>query len=157
MISLSSVSLIGPRSQSISVSSRNQMYEIAGYMARPGRLSSIEAEVPCDYREIEFKRLFPGQVYRPITIGDTPSGRPNKYSPQFRINFANIRNCPEPLRQNLGVGNGSCVSRVNKSRFVLDMVLNYGFQFGFSQNVVLIRKIAEDNGCLSDFEHGFSR
>ena len=149
--------LIGDRAQTIAVHSENDMFEIVGYMATPGRVSSIEAEVPRDGRDETFERLFPGQTYRPIEMGDTPSGMPNKLSAQFRINFANIDNCPDPLVKNMGKGVGSCVGRINKSKFVLDIVQNYGFRFGDKQDVSAIRSIAEKRGFLESFEKGYRR
>lgn len=149
--------LIGPRSQGIEIQSKSLMFEIVGYIASPGRIGSIEAEVPKDGRDKEFERLFPGQTYRPIELGDTPSGMPNKVSSQFRINFNNTRNCPEILRKNMGVGNGSCVGRINKSKFVIDLVSNYGFKFGYYQDVEKIRSIAEKKGFLNAFNKGYAR
>ena len=155
-ISKAPLPLLGPRSQTILFASDAELFEAIGYMARPGRVSSIEAEVPKDGRDDTFEALFPGQKYRPIELGDTPSGLPNKLSPQFRINFASVRNCPKTLKANMGAGNGGCVARINKSSFVMDMVQIYGFRFGDSQNVSAIRKIAEARGRLSDFERGYS-
>ena len=37
--------LVGPRAESISMSCE-QWFEVVGYMARPGRVSSFEAEIP---------------------------------------------------------------------------------------------------------------
>ena len=89
-------------------------------------------------------------------MGETPSGMPNKLSPQFRINFADLRNCPEILLKNMGKGNGpSCVGRINKSRFVIDLVQNYGFRFGNVQDISGIRAIAERRGFLTEFERGY--
>lgn len=149
-------SLLGPRSQTIAVKNEHQMYELVGYMARPGRIGSIEAEVPMDGRDDVFEELFPGQTYRPITMGDTPSGMPNKLSPQFRINFSSLRNCPQLLRDNMGAGNSSCVGRINKSKFVLTLVERYGFKFGDTQNTSEIRKLAIDRGYQADFERGYN-
>lgn len=148
--------LLGPRSQTITVYSEGEMFELVGYIAAPGRASSFEAEVPKDGRDETFERLFPGQTYRPIELGDTPSGMPNKLSPQFRINFSNLRNCPAILKNNIGKGNSSCVGRINKSKFVLDLVQNYGFQFGNWQDISRIRSIAEERGHLEDFNRGYS-
>ena len=148
--------LLGPRAQTIPIASEEQMFEIVGYMARPGRVSSIEAEVPKDGRNNIFERLFPGQTYRPITMGNTPSGMPNKLSSQFRINFASLRNCPQILKENMGAGNLSCVGRINKSEFVLTIVENYGFRFGDRQNTNEIRQIAAERGYLEAFERGYS-
>lgn len=148
--------LLGPRSQTINVYSEGEMFELVGYIAAPGRVSSFEAEVPKDGRDETFEKLFPGQTYRPIEMGDTPSGMPNKLSSQFRINFSNLRNCPMILKNNMGKGNSSCVGRINKSRFVLDLVQNYGFRFGDWQDVSRIRSIAEERGYLEDFNKGYS-
>lgn len=148
--------LLGPRSQTIYFKSDAELFEAIGYMARPGRVSSIEAEVPRDGSVDMFEAHFPGQKYRPIELGDTPSGMPNKFGSQFRINFASVYNCPQTLKENMGAGNGGCVGRINKSRFVMDMVTNYGFKFGDYQDESAIRKIAESKGHLSDFERGYS-
>jgi len=149
--------LVGARAQTIPVNSEAEMFEIIGYIASPGRLSSIEAEVPKDGRDKIFEKLFPGQTYRPIEMGNTPSGLPNKLSPQFRINFSNIWHCPDLLRKNIGKGNGSCVGRINKSAFVIDIVQNYGFRFGDRQDVAAIKAIAEKHGHVDDFERGYKR
>lgn len=149
--------LVGDRAQTIPVNSDREMFEIIGYMARPGRITSIEAEVPKDGRDKTFERLFPGQKYRPIELGDTPSGMPNKLSPQFRINFGNLRNCPQILRVNMGKGNGSCVGRINKSKFVITIVQDYGFRFGEYQDINAIRSIAIKSGYEEDFIRGYNR
>ena len=128
--------LLGDRARTIPVRSEAEMFEIVGYIASPGRVSSFEAEVPRDGRDETFESLFPGQKYRPIEMGETPSGMPNKLSPQFRINFSNLRNCPDILLKNMGKGNGpSCIGRINKSKFVIDLVQNYGFRFGSEQKL----------------------
>ena len=150
--------LLGDRARTIPVRSEAEMFEIVGYIASPGRVSSFEAEVPRDGRDETFESLFPGQKYRPIEMGETPSGMPNKLSPQFRINFSNLRNCPDILLKNMGKGNGpSCIGRINKSKFVIDLVQNYGFRFGSEQNISDIRSIAEKRGFLEEFENGYKR
>lgn len=148
--------LIGARAQGIDIYSEEEMFEIIGYMATPGRINSIEAEVPKDGRDTVFESLFPGQKYRPIEMGDTPSGLPNKLSPQFRINFGNLRNCPAVLKQNMGKGNSACIGRINKSKFVIQIVQEYGFRFGEYQDVDVIRSIAKERGFLEAFERGYS-
>ena len=100
--------------------------------------------------------MFPKQTYRPIATGDTPCGLPNKISPQFRINFSDISNCSSVLAGHLCKGNAFCVARINRSRFVIDMVQNYGFRFGSSQNINNIRSIAEKRGCRETFEKGYN-
>ena len=149
--------MVGDRAQTINVRSEAEMFEIVGYMAKPGRIGSFEAEIPTDGRDKIFEKLFPGQTYRPIEMGDTPSGLPNKMGPQFRINFLDLRNCPEILKKNMGKGVGSCIGRINKSKFVVDLVQNYGFRFGRNQDVEAIRANAQKKGYLVAFEEGYSR
>lgn len=149
--------LVGERAQTIPVSSEEELFEIIGYMARPGRVNSIEAEVPKDGRDDVFESLFPGQTYRPIELGYTPSGMPNKLSPQFRINFGNLSNCPAILKENIGKGNGSCVGRINKSKFVITIVQKYGFRFGDYQDRAAIRAIAVKKGYADAFDRGYAR
>lgn len=147
--------LLGPRSETIYVKNDSQMFELVGYIAAPGRVKSFEAEVPRDGRDKIFEEHFPGQTYRPIELGYTPSGMPNKVAPQFRINFLNTDNCPDVLKPCLRAGNSSCVARINRSRFVLTLVQHYGFQFGDYQDIERIRNIAISKGHLDDFNNGY--
>jgi hypothetical protein len=149
--------LAGFRAQTIRFHDQDELFEVLGYMATPGRLKSIDAEVPCDGREAIFRQLFPGQKFMPITINKTPSGMPSKVGPQFRINFLNLDNCPEALKDNVGVGIGNVAGRINKSEFVLTVVQQYGFSFGDVQDVEKIRAIAKRFGHAEAFEQGFAR
>ena len=153
----SSHHLVGDRAQSLPIHSEEEMFEVVGYMARPGRVNSIEAEVPKDGRDKIFEEMFPNQTYRPIELGYTPSGMPNKMSPQFRVNFGDLSNCPEVLKSNMGKGNGACVGRINKSKFVLTIVQRYGFRFGDLQDAAAIRKNAVDRGFAEAFDRGYFR
>lgn len=150
-------SLLGPRSQGIDVDSEYEMFILVGYMAKPNRISSIEAEVPKDGRDLTFEKMFPGQKYRPIELGNTPSGMPNKLSPQFRINFVNLDNCPAKLKANMGKGNAGCAGRINKSKFVLELVMNYGFTFGEHQDIEFIKRNAENKGYIDAYYEGFNK
>lgn len=152
-----SEALLGHRAQSIHFNSVSELFECIGYIANNRHVSSFEAEVPKDGRNRLFERLFPGQKYRPIEMGYTPSGMPNKVSPQFRINFINLENCPTILRANMGKGNGGCLGRINKSRFVLNLVQHYGFKFGDRQDVECIKSLAHKSGHLREFEEGYRR
>lgn len=146
--------LLGSHSRSLPIESDNQMFELIGYIAKPGRVSSFEAEVPVGTQAKIFEDLFPSQTYRPIATGKTPSGLKNKMGPQFRINFSDINNCPKVLKENLGKGNGTCVARLNRSRFVMNLVHEYGFKFGDRQNLSAITEIATKRGFRKDFERG---
>lgn len=153
-----SSSFIGARSGFIDFNSDEELFEVVGYLAKPGRLASIWAEIPSDYREADFKRLFPGQPYMPITMTTTPSGQPSKFSPQLRINLANITNCPAILKPAIGVGLGtSIVGRINKSKFVVQLVHFFGFQFGDMQDVSAIRNKVAEYGYTKAFDRGFNR
>ena len=153
-----SSSFIGDRSGYIDFNSDDELFEVVGYLAKPGRLAGIWAEIPSDDREADFKRLFPGQPYMPITMTTTPSGRPSKFSPQFRINLANMTNCPAILLPAIGKGLGSSiVGRINKSKFVVQLVHFFGFQFGDMQNVSAIRNKVDEYGYTKSFNRGYNR
>ena len=67
---------------------------ILGYLAAPGRVGLIEAQIPED-KISEFERAFPGEPYYQITQGYTTGGNIMKQGCQFRIYFNNVTNCPE--------------------------------------------------------------
>jgi hypothetical protein len=153
-----SSSFIGDRSGFIDFNSDDELFEVVGYLAKPGRLAGIWAEIPSDDREADFKRLFPRQPYMPITMTTTPSGRPSKFSPQFRINLANITNCPDILIPAIGKGLGSSiVGRINKSKFVVQLVHFFGFQFGDMQNISAIKNKVAEYGYTRAFNRGYNR
>ena len=153
-----SSSFIGDRSGYINFNSDDELFEVVGYLAKPGRLAGIWAEIPNDYREADFKRLFPGQPYLPITMTTTSGGLPNKFSPQFRINLGDMTNCPAILKPAIGKGLGKAiVGRINKSKFVVQLVHYFGFQFGDTQNVSTIKNIVAGYGYTKAFNRGYNR
>lgn len=153
-----SSSFIGARSGLIDFNNDEELFEVIGYLARPGRLAGIWAEIPDDSREQDFKRLFPGQTYMPITLTTTSGGQPSKYSPQFRINLASMKNCPAILQPAIGKGLGSAVvGRINKSKFVVQLVHFFGFQFGNTQDVSAIRNKVAAYGFMNAFDRGYNR
>ena len=133
--------ILGPRALDINVSDRDFCH-ILGYLATPGRVGFIEAQIPED-RVYEFTRAYPGQEYYPITQGETSGGNTMKQGCQFRIYFDRIRNCPEVLEPFLGQGNSAYVKRINKGAFIEKIVEHYGFNFGHSQNPADIRRRVE--------------
>lgn len=147
--------LIGSRAQNITFGSDREKFLVIGYLAKPGRISSIEAEVPTDGRDKVFEGLFPGQIYRPIAVSQTAGGTVSKMGVQLRINLDDIENCPVALKNNLGTGNGGHAARVNKSQFVYSLVTSYGFKFGYVQDVDEIRGIARRYGFVEAFEEGY--
>ena len=153
-----SSSFIGERSGYIDFNSDDELFEVVGYLAKPGRLAGIWAEIPNDDREADFKRLFPRQPYLPITMTTTSGGLPSKFSPQFRINLRNITNCPAILRPAIGKGLGTAiVGRINKSKFVVQLVHFFGFQFGDTQNVTAIKNKVAEYGYTKAFNRGYNR
>ena len=153
-----SSSFIGARSGFIDFNSDEELFEVVGYLAKPGRLAGIWAEIPNDVREVDFKRLFPGQQYMPITMTTTSGGLPSKFSPQFRINLGDMTNCPAILKPAIGKGLGSSVvGRINKSKFVVQLVHFFGFQFGSAQNVSNIKEIVAGYGYTKAFNRGYNR
>lgn len=150
--------IISDRCKPIDFKDDNDLFEAIGYLANPKRDCNIWAEIPDDERSDEFRRCYPGQEYKPITMGETSSGKPNKFSSQLRIFLGNINNCPNSLAGNLGKGLGSSVvARINNSKFTLQLVHFFGFIFGKTQNIKRIRDIAEHYGHLADFEKGYKR
>lgn len=151
-------SFIGDRSGFIDFKSDDELFEVIGYLAKPGRLAGIWAEIPSDHREADFRRLFPGQEYMPITMTTTSGGLPSKFSPQFRLNLGNTNNCPSVLLSEIKKGLGtSVVGRINKSKFVVQLVHFFGFKFGSTQNVSAIKKIVESYGYTEAFNRGYKR
>lgn len=151
-------SFIGARSGFIDFKNDDELFEVVGYLAKPGRLAGIWAEIPNDGREADFKRMFPGQTYMPISQTTTSGGLAAKFAPQFRINLANKNNCPAILAPAIGKGLGAAVvGRINKSKFVVQLVHFFGFQFGNQQNLTQIRNAVSNFGYMDAFNRGFNR
>lgn len=148
------MSMLHHRAEDIPFVSLNDFYQVVGYLCTPGRVQSIDAEVPTSL-VTTFHTQYPGVCYS-IPNRVTPSGLPSKYGLQFRINFLNVNNAPKPIIPYLKEGKGaSIVNRINKSRFVENLVLNHGFTFGTTQNVTAIRSLVPPT-YLSDFNLGYS-
>ncbi len=147
----------GSRSHEIRFRNAADLYTCLGYMAAPNRIKSIDAEVPEGEKLVQFKHDFPGQPFLLISNSKTPSGIVNKVSAQFRINFLDITNCPDTLKENMGKGVGKIKGRINKSSFVLEIVRKYCFSFGDEQNFELIKQKAEKAGYLEAFLEGVHR
>lgn len=105
------MSILGNKAQSIIFSNQKEFFEAIGFLAKPGRVAFLEAEVPQDGKHLVFQKQFPGQIYSPITQGNTSGGNPMKYGVQYRIYLNSIEGCPITLKNNLGQGRGNCVAR----------------------------------------------
>jgi hypothetical protein len=130
---------------------------ILGYLASPGRVGYIEAQIPED-KVFLFEREFPNEPYYPIKQGETTGGYLMKQGCQLRIYFNNIDNCPAILRQYLGEGTGNYIKRINKGKFVERAVQYYGFSFGDRQSIAAIRAAVQEKypEYMDDFEAGYN-
>lgn len=147
--------ILSDRAQDIIVSEADFCY-ILGYLASPGRVGFIEAQIPEDKIQL-FKNEYPGQEYYPITQGETSGGNTMKQGIQFRIYFNNINNCPSVLLPYLGEGNTGYVKRINKGKFIEKIIEKYGFKFGHYQDAKTIRDniIKYHPLNINDFDRGY--
>jgi len=150
------MSILGKNALDINIGDA-ELCLILGYLASPGRVGYIEAQIPED-KVFLFKRSFPNEPYYPIKQGTTTGGNVMKQGCQLRIYFMNIDNCPPLLRQYLGKGTGRYVRRINKGKFVEKIVKHYGFSFGDRQNIASIRAAVHEKHpeYIADFESGYN-
>lgn len=151
------MSFLGKNAQDI-MATAPELCLILGYLAKQGRIVSIDAEIPED-RVTEFQTAFPGSEFMPITQGETANGNVMKQGCQFRINICNLDSCPMILANNIGAGRGRNISgRINKGAFVEKLVVNYAFKFGSLQDPLAIRSavLYFHPSNIADFDKGFS-
>lgn len=148
--------ILGFRALDINVSEED-FCMILGYLATPGRVGFIEAQIPED-RVWEFENCYPDQEYYPITQGETSGGNTMKQGCQFRIYFNNIRNCPAVLVPYIGEGNLAYCKRINKGRFIEKIVEHYGFRFGHHQDAIQIRSCVcvRHPEYIDSFDYGYN-
>lgn len=148
--------ILGNRALDIDVSEK-EFCLILGYLATPGRVGFIEAQIPEDKVE-EFTNNYSEKGYYPITQGETSGGNQMKQGCQFRIYFNNVNNCPCILKPYLGKGNGTYCKRINKGKFIEKIIENFGFRFGHNQDVDLIREKVSRiyPQYMEDFDKGFN-
>ena len=69
-----------------------------------------------------------------------------------------MTNCPSILKPAIGKGLGKAiVGRINRSKFVVQLVHYFGFQFGDTQNVSAIKNIVAGYGYTKAFNRGYNR
>ena len=90
--------------------------ELIGYLAQPGIITSITAEVP-KKKCAEFESKYGVMPY--------PVSSEKKYGDQFRIYFADPDGCPDILKNALD----KKYSRLNDTTFIRELVDDYGFSF----------------------------
>ena len=133
------------------VTSEKELCYILGYLARPGRIKYIEAQVPYG-KENEFMNAYPGADFDKMKITS------DKQSFQFRIILNYNGDCPQGLADALTSGGGpfykNCISR---GRFVERIINEYGFEFFNVPNAISIRDIVyrKHPDFLEDFDAGY--
>jgi hypothetical protein len=148
---------ISSRCHSLDFQSNESLFETIGYLAKPGVVVGIWAEIPHSALT-EFTGNFPKETVMPITQGTTPQGMSNKFGVQCRLNLGYVDNCPLVLKSHLAKGLGKkIVNRLNNTRFVLDLVKFFGFHFGNEkQQFANIKEIASEYGYLDEFMNGYN-
>lgn len=133
--------------------SNDKLCEALGYLATPGRMIRIEAQVPYA-KKGEFERTYPGQEYYWMEPWA------NKQSYQLRIILNTTKNCPPFLASQITEGGGvTAVGCISRGLFVENMVENYGFNFQVDyQNTNRIRTIVETRfpQLISYFDKGYN-
>jgi hypothetical protein len=133
--------------------SDEELCEAIGYLATPGRMIRIEAQVPYA-KKTEFERAYPGQNYYWMEPWA------NKQSYQLRILMNRSRNCPAFLASHITAGGGStadgCISR---GLFVENLVEYFGFRFQDDyQDVNRIRNCVQNRfpTLMMYFDRGYN-
>jgi len=105
------------------ITTEEELCFILGYLATPGRIKYIEAQVPYG-KETMFRNAYPGQNYDEMKLTS------DKQSFQFRIILGYNGNCPSVLADALTSGGGAfynnCISR---GRFIEKIINEYGEKY----------------------------
>lgn len=101
--------------------SEKDKFEAIGFLARPGVVDSISAQVQHKYIE-KFKERFAGKYSKeyPYDVGE------NKYGYQYRIDINHAEGCPKELLTHL---EGKYKLRLENNDFIRELVEKYGFVF----------------------------
>lgn len=101
--------------------SDKEKYEAIGFLARPGVVDRISAQVQTKYIN-KFKARFAGKYSPeyPYDVGD------NKRGYQYRIDINHTEGCPSGLLKYI---TGKYALRLENNDFIRDLVDNYGFMF----------------------------
>lgn len=143
--------VLAGRAMDIFTSEQGLCY-ILGYLARPGRIKYIEAQVPYG-KEQKFMNAYPGADYDNMKITS------DKQSFQFRIILNYNGQCPQELKEALTSGGGAfyknCISR---GKFIERIINEYGFEFFNAPNPSVIRNIVQRRhpDYLMDFDEGYN-
>ena len=128
------------------ISEPTTYYETIGWLAR--NASTISAEVPSDLEDW-FKKNFGLAEHHVIdSSATTTGGHKMKYSVSFHASFKN--EIPAVLQTKHGVKKKA----IDSVAYIWDLIENYGFRFGKSQDVEAIRKCIPTQ-YMHEFEAGF--
>ena len=119
--------------------------ELIGYLAQPGIIANITAEVPAK-KCAEFETKYGVKPY--------PVNSEHKYGDQYRVYLADPEGCPDVLRDALDQKYG----RLNDTVFIRELVDEYGFRFFRpTQDVQAIQEKAKAKGGTGygEFLRGF--
>lgn len=134
------------------ITSEQELCYILGYLATPGRIKYIEAQVPYG-KENMFINAYPDANYDEMKMTS------DKQSFQFRIILNYNGNCPVALENALTSGGGSfyrnCISR---GRFIERIINEYGFEFFNAPNQIVIRNKVDKKhpDFIEDFNAGYN-
>lgn len=124
--------------------SQKAKMEAIGFLARPGVIESISAQVQHKYIE-RFKERFAGRYTSeyPYDVGD------NKFGYQYRIDISHAEGCPDELLTHIS---GKYKLRLENNDFIRDLVDNYGFIFtnGAQDSAKIFKTVSLIGG--DDFE-----
>ena len=132
------------------ITSEEELCFILGYLATPGRIKYIEAQVPYG-KETVFQNAYPGQNFDEMKLTS------DKQSFQFRIILAYNGNCPSALANALTSGGAFYNNCISRGRFVEKIINEYGFVFFNTPNGTVIRnQVARRHpGCVQFFDEGY--
>ena len=132
-----------------SLSISDEFYYSLGWLAKHS--GTVKAIVP-DICEAEFVQYFGTEV--PFTKTEYkvgPSGWISQWGKSFTASLVKVKTIPTYLEQYLNPKR----TQVTDSEYIKDLVDNYGFQFGKSQNVEAIRQTVPAEYLLH-FEAGYA-
>lgn len=118
-----------------SVSVENTFYNDLGWIA--GHVGSISAQIP-DYLENWFDNRFGKTSSKTVinSLRKTSGGFAMKWNPSFTISFKKVKDEEIPASLYSQIKR----NKINNVGFVFDLIENYGFTFGKTQNIDEIRK-----------------
>jgi hypothetical protein len=132
------------------ISTTEEFYYSLGYIAK--HAGTVSAALP-DYLEDAFKKYFGSEA--PCRVVDSKKKGPAGYTSQWAKSFSVSLKKPEGMPSLLFKYINPKGTAVTDTDFVLDLVDNYGFQFGKTQDIDKIRATVP-TAYISFFENGLA-